>query len=633
MRSVYIGLVLLATIGVLAEAQEVQPPRLIVGPNILVSHDRDVSHMETMIVSSPVSPKTLLGASITMTGANGGFANKAYVSDDGGYTWSDIAFPADAANGSLDPQVGFGLHGSMYYAGIYGQIGINIYRSEDGGRVWGKPFNLGRGDHEMLVTDTTYGPFAGRVYVANEANIPGSPGNEALRMDQRVVLFRSVDDGRSFIGPVEVARSNNYGLEVVNPLVLSDGTLFVPMFEFPNYLIDKKTDVWKAVFSISHDGGVTFSPLRPIANIPWGGEPVMRANQRSGHVDQIGAPEFAVDREGRFRDRIYAAWSEYDNGRYRLMLTWSSDRGNSWIKPKPVDPDEPPDASQFQPMVAVDPTGNLGLLWYDTDGFPKRDQFSVWFTASLDGGETFLPKRRLSTEPSNPFGSGDLRPGPWDVHSEHGLINVDFASAVSRWIDGGDYIGMTADMDGLFHPFWADARSGTYQLYTARVRVAVGQPGTMAAENPEGFVHPFGSQPSSLSTKVTLVFDPINYDRQSRELVVPIRLKNISDETLYPPFRVEIKEFAYPFMIKAHEPIDAPTVLNSSNGKDGVGAVFDYSKALGDLQSLSPGAVTDALPWRLRTTSPVKTQIHLGVEITGFTSEGRQSSGANAQSK
>jgi len=50
----------------------------------------------------------------------------------------------------------------------------------------------------------------------------------------------------------------------------------------------------------------------------------------------------------------------------------------------------------------------------------------------------------------------------------------------------------------------------------------------------------------------------------------------------------------------------------------GVGEVFDYANALHDLESLDPGAVTDAVVWRLKVLNPSKTDFHFGVEIAGF---------------
>ena len=605
-RRLLVGVFTMACVAAAAGA-ETPGPRIVVGPNILVSRDGDIAHCETMIAANPTDPKNLLGGSIVMIRPDGGAANKAYVSFDGGSTWADVSFPREMEHGGADPQVGFGITGTAYFVGL--SKGMNFYRSEDGGKTWSEPILLGRGhDHEMLITDHTYGPYAGRVYLTDETDVPGSTELEDLQMRRRVVLFRSLDDGRSFIGPVEVARGNNTGLAAQNLLVLSDGTLFIPMVEYPNYAIDKEASTWKAVFSLSTDGGVTFSSRRLIAEVAFGGVKVMRKIQGSGRVDQMAGPVFAVDPGGKFRDRIYAAWTDLENDRYRLVLSWSGDRGKTWSAPKPLDPGAPAYASQFQPMIAVNPDGVLGVYWYDTEGFPSRDRFDISFTASVDGGETFLPKTRVSSATSNPFGSGNLRPGPF-VRTDRGLVTASFVSGMSRWPNGGDYIGMTAGTDGIFHPFWTDGRTGTYQLYTAAIRVLAG--GQPAMPVPE-------KAAASLSDKVTLVFDPIQYDRATQEVLLPVRLKNISKETLYPPFNVEIKELAHPYSVKSHEETDTPTILNASNDKTGVGATFDYSKALHDLESLEPEAVTDAVLWRFKAASAVKTSFHFGADITGF---------------
>ena len=597
------GLVVAALVGDAAEPGAA--PRVLVGPNVLVSRDGDVAHCETAVAANPRDAKNLVGTSITLTRPDGGSTNKAYVSADGGSTWQDVGFD-EGEQGGGDPQVGFGAMGTAYFAGISLANGIYFSRSEDAGKTWSKPLPVGRGDHEMLVTDHTLGPYAGRVYIAEETDQKGSNEMEDLIMRRRVVLFRSIDDGRSFFGPIEVAVGEGRGLAAYNPLVLSDGTLFLPMSSYPNYAKEKDAATWKVVYALSKDGGVTFTGKRPIGEIYFGGVGKLREHQKSGRIDQIGGPTFAIDPGERRRDRLYAAWTQLEGDRFRLYVTSSADRGATWTKPKLVDPSAPADASEFQQVIAVDPEGVLGVFYYSTEGFPTGDRFDAYFTASLDGGATFLPKVRVSSQTSHPFGEGNLRPGPF-VSKERGLTIVYTTSGLSRWPDGGDYIGMTAGSDGVFHPFWADGRSGTYQLYTAPIRVTSAAPG----KAPE-------LEKTKLSDRVTLAFDPIAFDVAKKEVRMPVRLKNTSKEPLYPPFVVEVKEVAHPYTVKSGEPINAPAFLNSSNGKDGVGATFDYSKALGSLDALEPGGVTDAIVWRLRAESAVKTDFYLGTEITGF---------------
>jgi len=40
----------------------------------------------------------------------------------------------------------------------------------------------------------------------------------------------------------------------------------------------------------------------------------------------------------------------------------------------------------------------------------------------------------------------------------------------TAWPHGGDYVGLAADGDGVFHPVWTDTRSGKFRVYTAAVR-------------------------------------------------------------------------------------------------------------------------------------------------------------------
>jgi hypothetical protein len=579
--------------------------RISVGPNILVSRDGDVAHCETMVASNPKDAKNVVGTSITLTRPDGGATNKVYASSDGGATWTDAGFD-EGSQGGGDPQVAFGATGTAIFAGISFDLGIYSSRSEDGGKTWSKPLPVGKGDHEMLAVDHTTGPYAGRVYIAEETDQKGSNELEDLVMKRRVVLFRSADDARSWTGPIEVAVGEGRGLAAYNLLILSDGTLFIPMSAYPNYAKEKDADSWDALFATSSDGGVTFSAKKPIAKIRFGGLNALREQQKSGRIDQIGGPTFAIDASDRFRDRLYCVYTEIQDGRFRLMLTRSSDRGATWSAPRPVDASLPAGASEFQQMIAVNPDGVLGVFYYSTQGQPDRQHFDTYFTASLDGGDTFLPKARVSSATSHPFGSGNLRPGPFGS-KDRGMTVVYTTSGLSRWPDGGDYIGMTAAADGAFHPFWADGRSGTYQLYSATIRVG--------GEPPK---RPDGLEKQPLTDRVALVFDPVQYDSASREVRLPARLKNVSKETLYPPFQVEVKELVHPYQVKSGEPGNPPKIVNASNGKTGVGAVFDYSKALGDLGALAPDAVSDAVVWRLEAPSQVKTDFYVASEITGY---------------
>ncbi len=98
----------------------------------------------------------------------------------------------------------------------------------------------------------------------------------------------------------------------------------------------------------------------------------------------------------------------------------------------------------------------------------------------------------------------------------------------------------------------------------------------------------------------------------TRELLLPIRLKNISGEPIHKPIVVSVKAFGSGMGEVFRE--KAPTILNSANGNPRDGAAFDYSSALRDLDVLEPNAQTEAVVWRFKLTDPLRTpDMHLAV--------------------
>jgi hypothetical protein len=532
--------------------------------------------------------------------------NRTYASHDGGWTWTAATLPIEVEQGGGDPQVGYLPDGTALYVGI-GKFGMAVHRSEDGGKTWSKPALLKFSDHEQLVVDHTMGRFAGRVYLAGE--VAAKAGTKERHSS--VVLYRSDDGGRSFIGPVRVADSHGTGLAVYPLAILSDGALVVPMLRYPNPSQDKTTPTHSVECAVSNDGGVTFSAPRKIGDFYFGGYGEFGKRKSSGRIDQMSGVLFAASPSGAFRDRLYAVWTDFREVP-RLVATISTDAGKTWSPPRPIDPQGAAGSSQFQPMLAANGSGAVGVLWFDTRNFPQRDRYEAFFSASIDGGKSFLPSVKVSSQPSVPMGPGNVRAVPlggWEAADRAKPAAMSFYSAFSTWPDGGDYMGLTADSEGVFHPLWADSRSGTFQLYTSAIRV------TTEPEEKKDVV----KTPARVNDRLVLAYDPVSYDAERRELRVPVRLRNDSKEKVYGPLRVEVKETVMPYLVESHnEDLAAhPTILNSSNGKSGEGAVFDYSAALGNLESLEPGAMTDAVVWRIRVEGPSKTTIYFGTEIQG----------------
>jgi hypothetical protein len=600
-----------------------EAPKITVGPNILVSRDGDVPHVELIVATSPHTVKNLVGAAITATRPTGGWACRAYSSTDGGATWKASEFPEQVEWGGGDPQTAFTIQGTALMVALTmnkSDVGkdcasMHVWRSENGGVTWQPATEIPCGpswDHEQIVVDTTKGRYAGRIYIGALYDYPV----------YRVGVFRSDDDGRSWIGPAEAANGGGtIGINDVTPMVLSDGTLVVPYGDFP-FLPEKRPTKGMATANFwtvaSTDGGVTFSTPRKAVSQTW--------NLDDKETKVAGFGKFAADVEGpKFRDRMYTTWEDARSGKYKILFSYSADRGKTWSAPKPVDTSSPASASQWQPAIAVNKDGVVAVTWFDGRNPSDWKEYHQYLAVSVDGGESFTAPVAVSSAPSHPDGPGNsqLSPMVW-VHE--GQISLSLISAASRWGSGGDYMGLAADKAGVFHPFWADARSGTFQVYTADVRVEVPkapEPGKPAA--PAAAAGKPALAEAALTDRVEFIFDPTHYDAAKKQIEIPVRLRNKSAEPISPPIRLEIVGFGFPEYEneddKKRNAENAPTALNSSNGKKKEGATFELGEAIAGSEALQPGALTNPFVIRLQLVDPSKMP-NVRLKATGMVPSG-----------
>jgi hypothetical protein len=105
--------------------------------------------------------------------------------------------------------------------------------------------------------------------------------------------------------------------------------------------------------------------------------------------------------------------------------------------------------------LAVPPNGILGALWIQHEKYETNPlDYRAWLAVSTDGGETFTPPHAVSSAVSHPD-----RPE---------LEKLDYLKTRYR---GGDYIGLAAASDSVFHAAWAAARDGLFRIFHAPIRV------------------------------------------------------------------------------------------------------------------------------------------------------------------
>jgi hypothetical protein len=281
-----------------------------------------------------------------------------------------------------------------------------------------------------------------------------------------------------------------------------------------------------------------------------------------------------------FKNRIYVVWADGRYGRTQILSSYSSDKGKTWSSPILVNDDPPtmgdgPD--NFMPAVAVNPNGIVGVMWYD-----RRENtdfgYYVRFAASMDGGETWQPSVRVSTSPKafeiketglhgTLFGSQDGR--------RSGTAPLYIRISRYEWESGGHTAGLAADMNGAFHPFWVDNRTGVSQIWTASVSVS-----GAAIKNGA----PDLANLDDVSAFVEVELTKCEFEKSSNVLSCSAKLKNTSKESLKGPFKLRV--------IGLRSELGHPRIANADNRQTGSGAVWDFSEQVSK-QSLAPGETSD----------------------------------------
>lgn len=408
-----------------------------VGENVLVSAGFTGRPLvEPQVAAHPKDAKHLLAAAIVSSEPpHSPQADCAsFASFDGGLTWTRHSFGITNCG---DPWVALREDGTALFAALAPRGEIRLARSNDGGRTWtAVPVDLGpRHDHETVIVDATAGPRAGSFYVVSGR----MQRNKAGRGLASVFVARSADGGKTFAPPASVVASN-LNSNALTPGLLSDGTLVLPYFDFQSNADDfkgagmlERKRLWVIT---SADGGQTFSHPLFVSEACGGGG---------------GFPSLAADSSGQPpRDRLYMVCANRE--RNGVLVHHSADRGERWSAPVRADGADGDVLFRRTASIAVNGDGVVGVTWYERRREGARECQHLYFTASTDGGKTFLPAARVSNAASCP-----------DTPQNGG--------SAKRWPAGGDYSGLAAAADGSFHALWSDSRDGIYQLRAARVTV------------------------------------------------------------------------------------------------------------------------------------------------------------------
>lgn len=578
----------IATTGVTANAS------ISVGQNVQVSAKNPQRlHGEVLISADPTDANHLLACSIAGTYPNGMFdapVDVGYVSFDGGQSWTPTV---ERRPFSVDPACILGSNGEAYFAGIGGPLDSEhyftyknsyVFHSTDGGRTWSKPQDFPDGDRDFFSIDLTNGPHHNRVYYHLEHSIKTLDGQKMYGM----YVFHSDDGGKTF-SPGIMTDTSKEVVQVGQSTVLPDGTMLAELHEvsaitpqlvggrYPN-----ETTHIKVV--ASKDGGFTFSDAHDVSD--WVGP-------FDDYTTPYALPMIASDNSNSpYRKRAYVVWNDARYGHGNIFLSYSDDDGVTWSKPTIADDTgrwpagTGPDC--FNPVVAVNRNGVVGVIWSDRRAIKDGVGSNIRFAASYDGGLTFTSSVRVSSAPSllNPldrFYLDGFTSGGGKGEVKNNSLEVDVGPDKRYAILGGDTAGLAADADGVFHPLWADDRTGVSQVWTARVTVS-----GLAVKNGD----PALSALSDVTRNVAVRAHGSTFDRQTDRVTLRLSVSNTSKEPIQGPIRLRI--------IGLTSVLGTPELTNSDNGQTGLGAIVTFQAQNDSTLSKGDETVTRELVFAIR---------------------------------
>ncbi len=400
---------------------------------------------EPHLAIHPGNPRHLLGAAMVHdASANLRDSTRSrircatFVSLDDGATWKQHLFDVREC---FDPQIVITRSGRA----VFSALGVDpnapqradallVFSSADGGQTWdARPISLGSGhDHPMLVADRSSPERENWVYVVS--SLMARADNAVLRFG--VAVSRSRNGGRSF-DPLVFLRPTTLMALAETPVVLSDGTLLVSYVE--PALGDGRTKLprRRAWVLESLDGGFAF------------GRPKYVNEACGSSTTAFSLSSLAVGAsDGPSRDRLYFVCNQASPS--DVVVSVSRSRGESWTAARSVNIAMADSTVRRKVMAtAVNSSGVFGVAWVESGrnaAGPCADD--VYFTAAVDGGETFLPAELIASPTScaAPDMNGSGRPG--------------------------DYFGLAADTLGRFRLLWSGAHERLLQLRLATIEVA-----------------------------------------------------------------------------------------------------------------------------------------------------------------
>lgn len=300
-------------------------------------------------------------------------------STNGGETWT---FPGVIEPGIFrsDPVLDADSEGNFYYNSLTSNNGdytCKVFRILDGGYEWDGGVEAFGGDKQWMTIDRSGGVGNGNIYSFWTSYYSTCyPEN----------YTRSTDGGNSYENCVFVDGDPYWGTMTVG----NNGELYVAgSGEWDGFVVAKSTNaqipgamtIWDVATPVDVDGYLTgWTNINP--------------------AGLLGQVYIDVDRSnGPGRDNIYVCASVERNSTYDpgdVMFSKSIDGGLSFLPPVRINDDPTNSKYQWFGTMSVAPNGRIDVIWLDNRDAVSGYYSALYYSYSLDQGDTWSPNQKLS---------------------------------------------------------------------------------------------------------------------------------------------------------------------------------------------------------------------------------------------
>jgi BNR repeat protein len=411
-------------------------------------------------------------------------------SRDGGRTWKRVKIPGlsrctgGSADVATDPWLSAGADGTVYFSGAVvftssdpPPAALFASHSRNQGRSWSRAVRFAgpstRLEREVITADPKRPRHAYAVWWERD------PKHEFVGGIHR--FARTTDGGATWSTPKTLDTAPAGELDQsAEILVLPNGKLLAL---FARFQLGGGGAFQKLFAARSRDQGRTWS--RPLQVVSQPVQPIL--DPETG--DQLSNQDMTFHSAAIAPDgTVYVAWDRNRSATSGTIdIAKSRDGGLSWSGPAPL---RGATAFTFEPAIAVDSRGTVGLMWYDTRNDRRGDAAlttDVWFARSADRGHSW--KQIHVAGPFDfrtaPRPSGNLRLGEYQgltglrtrgfaavftqaaPRAEHGPTDIFFARIEPRPCVRSRFARLQSAAADLVRETASRDRSGSGRAYRA----------------------------------------------------------------------------------------------------------------------------------------------------------------------